>query len=124
MRRRDFIVRAGQTAAAALVFPAAASAAVAETLEQKVKRIAESVAPLRSWRFEQKGDVWEFFVGWEPLGEIIGRIPVADESTVTVLSLALPEELQGQGIPLKLYRSWGGKAKAAFPQRKFDFLDG
>jgi hypothetical protein len=126
MRRRDFIIRVGQTTAGALAFPALASAGVVETLEQKVKRLVEDVAPLRLWRFEQRGDVWEFFVGWDPLGELIGRIPIADESTVKVLSLVLPEDLQGKGIPRKLYDGWGGKATAltSVSKEKFPFLDG
>jgi hypothetical protein len=124
IRRRDFIVRAGQTTAAALAFPAVASALPTDTLEQRVRRLVEDVAPLRVWRFEQHSDTFEFFVGWEPQGEIIGQIPVHDESTVLVLSFVLPEQLQDKGVALRLYRGWGGKVRAAFPQREYTFLDG
>jgi hypothetical protein len=128
LRRRDFLMRASQVGAGVLAFPAAASAAsadTAETLERRLRRILSDVAPLRSFRLDRIDDsTWEVGVGWEPYGEFIGQVPVADESTITVFSFVLPPEFKNTGAPLRMYRAWGGRVKAAFPTREYSFLAG
>lgn len=124
MNRRTFMKRTGQAATVLLAFPAVSSAETSETLEQRVKHLAEDVAPLRSWSFGPLDErTWGFTAGWEPTGEIIGQIPRDDESVVTIMSLVLPVKLRDTGVPLKLYQAWGGRVRAAFPSRQYTFLD-